>query len=465
MSRHAVKSIANDNDPLNRPEGDAVGYRAMLRERELERRLQALEQKQIPEPAPPTINSKKKPQPKKGLILALSLCLIATLSTAYCFFSGLGLIPTVISLSAMVWSALLAAYLCTKHTETTSVISEFSIILATLSGMAIWVMTSAEWGISLSVVDGAAGFAALTAVICALLKSRFMLLISAIGGIIWLALSLSIPSINLISIWAYPLLAGFQLILARTRETKPSALLSLIGLHLWLFWILNEHFLSGDISMLHVAAFGLLIGMAHYRLGKAAGDANWTNANMHVVTGWVLAIAGALGLQQYWLGNTPELWQDVASHPFGTLSWQIVGVSCILLIGFSGLIRMKHRQMTSLAVLLNLGVAVAAAALFDQRATIMSFMPSTFNAPAMPLTGIIIGAAIFSSAIAMSINGIRRNSMVMMFTGLGVIAIELAILFRPEYWTAEAGVIFGFMLLTSLSLAAMFAAEAEKGSA
>lgn len=217
--------------------------------------------------------------------------------------------------------------------------------------------------------------------------------------------------------------------------------------------------------MLHIAAFSLLIGMAHYRLGKATGDAGWDSANLHVIFGWGLAITGAVGLQQYWLGKSPQLWQDLTAHPFGTLSWQIVGVSCIVLIGISGLIRMKHRQMTSLAVLLNLGVALAAAALFDQRGAIMNFAPSAFSMPAMPLIGLIIGAVIFSSAIAMSINGVRRNSMMMTLTGLGAIAIELAILLSPEYWTEESGVIFGFMLLGSLSLAAFFATEVQKDAA
>jgi len=59
-----------------------------------------------------------------------------------------------------------------------------------------------------------------------------------------------------------------------------------LRLYSWLFWILNARLSAGDITLIHIAAFSMMIGMAHYRLGKAAGDALWKSASLHVVVSY-----------------------------------------------------------------------------------------------------------------------------------------------------------------------------------
>lgn len=461
MSRHAPTKTANDNDPrVTRPAGDSVGFRAMLREQELERRLQALEIQQTAQGAPIMISHSSKPKTRWGIISSLFCTLLATLGAAYCFYSGQGAVLSIVALVAMVWSALWVTFLGSEESNPAPFVSEFSIVLATIAGLGVWVLTSREWGLPLRAADGAAGFAGLTALIAVLLRSRLTLLMSVCGGLVWLALYTAVPSINMVSIWAYPLLALIQLFIAGQNGVKFPTVLALIGAHGWLFWILNERLMAGDISLFHIAAFSTLIGLAHYRLGKAAGDKQWDSANMHVVFGWALAMAGAVGLQHYWLGIDPALWQDMSVHPLGQLSWQIVGGVCIALIGIAGLIRMAHRQMSTLAVLFSLGVALAAAALFDQRVALTSFIQTELNTPAKPLVGLIISASILASAIAMCVNGARRKSMLMMLAGLAVLAIELVLMFNPRFWTAETALVFGMGLLASLCFAALFSADA-----
>jgi len=120
---------------------------------------------------------------------------------------------------------------------------------------------------------------------------------------------------------------------------------------------------------------------------------------------------------------------------------------------------MAHNQMSTMAVLFTLAAAVLAAAVFDQRSLIENYVRSELNMPARPLVGLLIGAAIWASAIAMCVNGARRKSLIMMFAGLAVIAAELALMLDPNIWSAETGLAFGMCLVTSLCFAALFAAE------
>ena len=453
--------IANDNDPANRPDGDAAGFRALLREQEMNRGLHALGSNQADEnlnTGPEAPHVKK----KENLILALLLTIGTTLSAAYCAYSSQSVIVSCIALIAMVWSALWTAYLSSTEEQRAPFISEFSIILATFAGLAIWVAISREWGFALSAADGAAGFCGLTLITAAILRSRLTLLMSVCSGLIWLAIFMSTPSVNLVSIWAYPVLTTLQLLLAGPTQKKLTSFLALLGAYTWIIWSLNKHLLLGDISLLHVTAFCMMIGLAHFRLGKAAGDALWKSANLHVIFGWGLAMVGAIGLQSFWLGAWPELLQESSVHPRGTLTWQLLGAACLILIGIAGLIRMAYGQMSSLAVLFSLGVAVAAAATFDQRDTISILIENELFISAKPFLGLIIGAAIFTSAIAMCVNGARRKNTLLMLAGVTVIAIEIVLLFSPKYWTLEMGITFGFTLIIGLLLAALFAADKQQ---
>ena len=461
MSRRAITHIANDNEPADRPEGDAAGYRAMLRERELNNRLLALEISQANESVTDGSEAPRS-KTKWSLVLALLLTLGATLGAAYCAYSAQSIIVSVMALIAVVWSALWVTYLSSTEDQSAPFISEFSIILATFAGLGIWVVMSREWGFAFSAADGAAGFSGLTLITAAILRSRLTLLMSVCSGLTWLALYTSTLGVNLVSIWAYPMLTTLQLFLAGPTSKKLTTFLGLLGAYTWIIWNFNEHLLMGNISLLHVAAFCMMIGLAHFRLGKAAGDALWESANLHVVFGWALAMVGAIGLQSFWLGAWPELWQESSVHPLGTLTWQILGSACLTLIGIAGLIRMAYGQMSSLAVLFSLGAAVAAAATFDQRDTLSTLIENELFISAKPLLGLIIGAAIFASAIAMCLNGARRKNTLLIFSGLTVIAVEIALFLHPKYWTMETGIIFGFTLITSLLLAALFAADKEQ---
>ena len=430
----------------------------MLRERERELRVNSLENNEANESL--VVKSEvPRFRTKWSLVIALLLTFGTTLGAAYCAYSVQSVIVSVMTLIAVVWSALWAAYLSSTEELSAPFISEFSIILATFAGLAIWVVMSREWGFAFSAADGAAGFSGLTLITAAILRSRLTLLMSVCSGLFWLALYTNTLSVNLVSIWAYPALAALQLFLAGPTRKKFTSFLALLGVYAWIIWSLNEHLLLGDISFLHIAAFCMMIGLTHFRLGKAAGDALWKSANLHVVFGWGLAMVGAIGLQSFWLGAWPELWQESSVHPLGTLTWQILGTACIMLIGISGLIRMAYGQMSSLAVLFSLAVAVAAAATFDQRDTISTLIENELFIPSKPLLGLIIGAAIFASAIAMGVNGARRKSTLLMLSGLAVIAVEIALLLNPKYWAMESGIIFGFALITSLLLAALFAAD------
>ncbi len=457
--------LANDNAPAQaRPNGDATGFNAMLRAQEVERDLHKQKTMQTQLAAQTgtrtqTLNSESPSQTKWGLMLALLCTLAATLLAAYSFYTGQSATLSIIALVAMVWSALWSAYLASDERKSTT--AEWSIIIATIAGLGIWVLSTREWGLPMSAADGVAGLAVLSALSAAIMRSRMTLIISACAGLAWVALYTLLPTVNLFSIWAYPVLALISLVIAGQKNSRLSAFIILLGLHGWLFWLVQSHVMAGSISLLHTAGIATLVGLAHYRLGKAAGDAGWTTASLHVVTGWLLAMAGALALQHYWLGGEHEIWQNLQSTPLGTLSWQIIGALSIALVGLAGVIRMAYRQMSLLAVLFSLIVTLGAATLFDQRQAITEFISSELNTSATPLVGLIIGAAILASAVAMAFNGARRRSNLMLFAGLGVIAVELALMLTPNLWTVETFTVFSVALITSLCFAALFSTDTK----
>lgn len=476
MNRRRKIILANDNDPLHiYPRGDAAGFKSILRAKDMERRLQALEDHKAfkEDEMQVTAEHSQISQPYYGkskpkLIIALILLLGATLLGAYAYNSAQSQNILTLALLIMVWSALLISYLAgddrsgeqdKNQSKKMHVISEISAMIAAFSGLGLWLIASHKLGLPVTAADGVFGFSALALLTAALMRSPLALLISAATGLLWVSLYTDTSALNLISIWMLPVLGLLQCIQAGKFGTKFASFITLIAVYAGLALMFYDYYLRGDISLLHIAAMSLMLGLAHYRMGKALGDMQWKSTSLHVVFGWTLAMAGALALQNYWLGHNDTIWRAFPSTAFGDMSWQIIGALAVAIVGIAGMIRMSYFQMSTMAVFLNLALAVGAAALFDQRAAIDHTITTSMNMPSSPLVGFIIGAAILASATAMAINGVRSKSTTMLIIGLGVIAIQLGVLLDPQIWTAEISVAFGLALITSLCLAALFAAE------
>lgn len=401
-----------------------------------------------------------------GIILALLATLGCLALAGYSFYTARSEMLSIFSLCATVWAGLWTAYLSSRHHESpkTARAAEWSIIVSTFAGLGIWALATRQWGLPMSTADGAAGFAALTVVTTLLMRSTLVLLTSACAGLVWIALHIYVPSIALIPIWIFPVLALAHIMLAAQQGSKSSAFFTLTAAHIWLGWLLYSYVQSGAISVLHSPALAVLIGMAHYRLGKAAGDANWSTSSVHVVFGWVLSMAGLIVLQMYWLGLGADIWSASLASSFGHLAWQIIGTACIALIGIAGIIRLSYRRLSVQGLFFSLMIALAAAVLFDQRAAITALVEAEMLMPAQPLIGQMLGAAILSSAAAMTINGMRKRVYSMVLVGMAVIGIQAVLLLSPDIWTGEAAAAYVIVLVTSLSLTALLASDSAPQS-
>ena len=398
-----------------------------------------------------------------GLFFSLLATIICLSLAAVSFYTAQSERLSVMALFATVWAGLWTAFLAAQDTQPQSAkrVGEWCVIVATFAGLGIWNYAAREWGLPISAADGAAIFAGLAFITALLLRSKISLLTSACAGLVWAAFNIFAPAINLINPWAYPALALLHLRAAGRMGSKSAAFITLTGLHLWLGWVLLTYAQSGDISALHVAAILAMIGTAHYRIGKAAGDAGWVTSNLHVVTGWSAALIGFLALQHYWLGMDTQIWDNISATAAGHLSWQITGIASIGLVGIAGLVRLYYQRLSGLGAFLTLVMALAAALIFDQRESILSAGESGRYAEAQPLLGIMIGAAILASALAMAINGARRKSSAMLIAGLIGIGAQLFLLLSPQIWSAEAAALFSLSLTVSLLLAALLANDSS----
>lgn len=475
MNRRRKIVLANDNEPLNNyPRGDAAGFKSILRARDMERRLQALEDQRAFNEDKMHARAEYSPMshphadaPKLKIIVALFLLFGATVLALFTFNAGQNQIMLTAALLVMVWSALLISYLTgedapwaqTKNQAKMRFISELSAMTAALSGLGLWLIASQKLGFLVTAADGVFGFSALALLAAIFMQSRLALLISSTTCLLWVVIHFGMGETNLVSLWMLPILGLFQCFHAGVFKTKIASFISLIALHAGLMIAFYSYYISGDISLLHIAAMSLMLGFAHYRIGKAMGDMQVESASLHVLFGWALTIIGALSVQNYWLGHNETIWQTFPSTAAADISWQIVGAVSVAAVGIAGMIRMSYSQMSTMAVFLNLALAVGAAALFDQRDAIHHIIATSMNMPSSALVGFIIGAAILASALAMAVNGARAKSTAMIVISLFAIASQLVVLLDARIWTAETAVVFGLSLITSLCFATLFAAD------
>lgn len=462
MSRahNHIAIIANDNDPISqRPRGDAAGFNAALRE------TQARRAKREHDLYAPLDLENKNAVPAKGDFLSKLgfVCLFASLcAVMFALLTPQAAMTRVIALSALTWTGLWMRYLCADTEQPR--LASLATLLASLGGLGLWVVAATQLGLPISAADGAAGFAAVTLIAAFILRSPMTLIMSCCAALMWLVSFVQLDAINRTPLMVLPLLTLCQIFFAAHYKSAISGLTATITSYLWLGLMAFQFHATGDVNILQIAGGIALIGFAHYRFGKTAGDKGVHHASLHVTLGWVAAVLGGLALQHYWLGLDASLWDDMAPRPAGTFIWTLAAYGTLGLIITGTVLRWIGGRASAIGVMAVMAVAGGLYYSTANPDTIGALVLSQTGFSAIPALGLVIAGIISASALAMCINGVRRRITVMIGAGLVAIMAQAALLSRPDLWTQDNIIIFSLSSIIALCMAALLASESMGSS-
>lgn len=468
MSRpqHHTALTANDNDPTTlRPQGDAVGYRAVLNER-IQKRQQherMIQMQHAPALSLDRADIDRSDAPHWGLRLGVICLLASLLAVGYAWLAETSVLSRLLALSALSWTGLWTSYLCRDIGRERG--ANLSVLVATAAGLGIWITASTQLGLPLTPTDGAAIFAGLTTAVAFFMRSKMALLISACAALMWVMCFIQFDSVNRVSLWVLPALCAVQIFMAGRYTSGLAALTAIITSYLWLGLMIVQVTTAGDISYLQAASAVALIGFAHYRTAKAANDFNTPHAHLHITLGWIAAVLGALALQHYWQDGGSAFWDAPRDTPFGVFGWTLLSYAVIGVISIGACLRWfagRGSALSTLAVIATAATVFASTAYPDVLTTVFA---SLGNLPVMPSFALVIGGVVAVSALAMAVNGARLRRSAMMFAGLAGLAAEAGLLSDARLHTPDNAVIFAVTVLCALCVSALLAADSSYPSA
>jgi len=459
----SIHNTANDNHPVSAQttravfQGDTTGQALLLKERAYE---SATSQHGNHGRGKITFT-----KPKTGLIMrpaGLTLALgIWVISLAVCFgsigysaspylriFAGLG----------VVWGSLLLAFTAGRQGRFTLRDLGLSAALSG-TGMAL-LFTATTFNIPLSPSIILSSGAIVTALLAGLLRAPLFMTLSCLFAILWTldcGLDLQISSMA----WIFPALWAVQMFLSTEAQAKlPIVLATISGL----FWLGTNLFvltLTGQISALMAVSGLAIFGIMHSRIGKSMQDVRAYSGLFQTNIGWVVAIAAAITLQDYWLSGMPHatwnLFPDLAFTAAPMMgAWSAVIAACIVLVGGCSILRTKLGKQTLLGGLGILGFAALLPAITAFTPQIGAILESKDLSPA-PLIGLIIGSAVTAFSLGMLINGLRRGKTSMILMAFTALALEAIIVMESLYDNPENLTIFGFAVLISALTVGVYA--------
>ncbi len=250
----------------------------------------------------------------------------------------------------------------------------------------------------------------------------------------------------------------------QTYELQPSkpkrsygkfftALLALIGTLSALAW-LGYIILTVDMSFAAVGSLVFMIGAAIHRFGKTFFDHMIPGASLHILGGWITAVAGACLLQQIWMGYDVQPISRPSAMP-DLWIWGVAGAAIAILIGsFARLVKGRITFIGLLAVSLVTLVIPAAAARPDM---VLAGFETVPGLPASPGFGLMIGAGIMASAIGMIVVGLKRNQFSFIVAGVTVFGLQALMLAQPASLSLEFGIVTVLGFITSLAIGGLVA--------
>lgn len=396
---HIRPFVANDNSPAAKtPRGDAVGFNAVLRERQkLRREQEANSYHQI-------IANRS----NLGLILSTGIWIAFIIATIWAFYSSQPTGTRIFGAIGLIWSGLWTRFLAMDHKKPR--LAEVSLLSTLLGFMGLLVTASLQMGYPLSLPGGLMMFIG-AALLVSFLNESITALICAIAGcLIWAAMQIDgyvqsgIYSFAVPAIMALAILQGLRL-----KSGLSIFVLAIVG-YIWLAGSAYSAFNNGQISVLFLSAGAVLVGNAHYRSAKAAEDEQMAYTQWQVAFGWIVANAGLLTLAKYGLDPTNVIWTGMQTNsPIMRIAWlAIIGLSTLIYF-LAGLVRTRHKHMSLAGVIMTSFMLLALPLSIWHLDVLSEQFQHITHLPFYPNAGLFLFGLVSGNIIFFIFNAFRRH--------------------------------------------------------
>ena len=391
--------VANDNSPTARtPLGDAVGFNAVLRERQKQRR----EQEAIRN------SESNKERLNLGLTLSSVIWIGFMIATLWSFYTSQPTGTRIFGAIGLIWSGLWTRYLALDHDKPR--LAEVTLLSTLVGFMSLLLTASLQMGYPLSLPGGLMIFIGAALLVSCINDSVTALICAIAGCLFWAAMQIDGYVQSGAYSFAVPAILALTVFQGLRLKSGLSIIVMAVVGYMWLAGSAFSAFNSGQISILFLATGAVLVGNAHYRAAKAAEDEKLAYTQWQVAFGWIVANTGLLTLARYGLDPTDVIWSGMdVNSPIMRIAWLgVIGLSLSIYI-VSGIVRTRHKHMNLAGVIMTSLMLLCLPLSIWYLNTFSEQFQSLTNLDFYPNSGLFLFGLVSGNIIFFIFNAFRRH--------------------------------------------------------
>lgn len=247
---------------------------------------------------------------------------------------------------------------------------------------------------------------------------------------------------------ALPILILAQIILSERLRSSAALFFAIISAYIWIGT------LATDMPLKIMAGLAFAIAATQYWLGKARLEAGKFGGRMHQICGWFVAFVAVIYVQTAWLsmelGQAKPVWTPNAF-------WWTTFATAAATLFITSLMRYKSSHISMVGIFI-ISFAIIAMPLATAKPELAFLVFDKIpGLDARPGLGLIMGAVILASGLIWIVTGLKHGRILDMSMGALIIGAEAVILFQPENYNTDLGVIFILSLICALCFGGLIA--------
>ena len=245
-----------------------------------------------------------------------------------------------------------------------------------------------------------------------------------------------------------PVVILAQISLSERLRSSVALFFGILAAYIWIGTLTSE------MPLKILAGMGFAIAGAQYWIGKARLDVGKFGGRTHQICGWLVAFVAVIYVQMAWLSLDPAQARPVWTPT--TFWWITFTVAASTLI-ITSLKRYKSSHISLVGIfIVSCGVVAIPLATAKPELAFLVF-DKIPGLDARPGLGLIMGAIILAGGLIWLVSGLLNGRKLAMCMGAVVIGVEAVILFQPENYNTDLGVIFSVSLICALCLNGLIA--------
>lgn len=374
-------------------------------------------------------------------------------------FGGIYALWSAFPLNALFWPSLIIAtalFLTTLQAKRYSRLRNISglmLIAAITVSLAAWLSQN---GFTLIGAELALLAAVLALGLGWIFSSEPAILLSSFSGLFYLAgyypeLGLLVGMTDGFSQMGAGLMPGLilgQIAMSYRLKSIVALFVSLAAMYIWVGT------LTAGLPASAIAGLGFALAAAQHSWGTARLEAYKFGGDLNRLFGWAIGLTSALFIQSMWL--SPDAGQAKPFWPPTSLWWGVVS-ALIFTLFVTSLMRYKTSHI-SLSGIFIVCLSVAALSISTVKPDLVhnafDLIPGLMARPGL---GLVISAVICGLGLLCLITGLKRGRIIDIAMGAVTVSVQCVILFPPDRFNADMGVIFIVSLICALCVGGLVA--------